>query len=223
MKRKWIGVLVLILMLSLSVSALAATEDSRILDEIKLEIREECSDHPSFIHYLVREDGLLAVYSRTSDNSSPGNGVFDLAYIDLFDSEGSFLREIVLQSRDDLVLSFTEDTLDIYLSEWALSVDLITWEVVPNKTDRYVAQNSELRSVFHQKKQTAAGWRYTCEGTSMNHTGIVRENEESKEILLSLSGNVPGTGRPAASIIPGAILCGCLIAGFVFLWKRKRN
>lgn len=223
MRRCFIIFLALLLLYSFSVFAYATSEENdQILDDVVLSIHEECSGHPYFLQYLVREDGLFAVYYRTSDHSSVNSGIYTSAYVDIFNAEGEFIREIELVTRDAIVLNFSENILEIYLAEWLLSVDLDTWQVVPVKTTRYYAQENGLLSKFNQKKQTANGWQYSTKGRSMNYTSLVRESGETTEVLLSLSGNIPGTNQSRFSFAMGGIAGGALIL-FLWSWFKKKN
>ena len=101
--------------------------------------------------------------------------------------------EISLNTRDDITLRFSGDKLEIYLSTSMLSVDLSTFEVTETITERYYGKESGLHERFIQKNQEANGMRYSCRGFSMNYTMLIREQGDAEEVLLSLSGNIPGT------------------------------
>jgi hypothetical protein len=80
-------------------------------------------------------------------------------------------------------------------------------------------------SVFEIREITFEmdGWQYKCGRGMMGYTSITRTKGNQTEILLKLSGNVPGTNLPfwALMIRSGA---GALAAGFLiwYLWKKLR-
>lgn len=197
-------------------------EGNHLADELDFCVQQNCSGHFSFINYLVREDGLFAVYYRRTENiDTKTEGIFSRAYIDIFGADGKFLAEISFRSRDELTLNFSSNALDIYLSECMLSVDLSTYEVIKNQTPRYYGKENGLHTKFIQKTQEAAGWVYSCKGTSMNYTTLVREKDDSKEVLLSLSGNAPETDQQVSVIVTKSLLSSGVLLIVYFIWKSK--
>lgn len=233
MRKMNLVVLAILLAVFLSVTAYASEqkavpddETKLLLEDIDFCIQDICSGHPSFVHYLVREDGWYAIYSRSTESGSATENVFSRAYIDVFNSSGELQLEISFFTRDDLTLNFSSNLLEIYLSEYMLSVDIATKEVTKTQTSRYYANENGLHAKFIKKKQNAGEWTYSCSGYSMNYTSLVREKENVKEVLLSLSGNVPGTGISKRSFIASAMTgCVFLLIPCILLNKRsnKRN
>ena len=199
-------------------------EAKLLLEDIDFCIQHVCSGHPSFVHFLVREDGMFAVYSRSIENGNPTENVFPRAYIDVFSQTGELQLEVSFITHDDLSLYFASNVIEIYLSEYMLSVDIATKEVSITKTSRHYAKENGIHSKFVKKTQIAGEWIYSCSGNSMNYTSLVREKDNAKEVLLSLSGNIPGTGKSKFSFIASAITgCVILLIPCILLIKRSNE
>jgi hypothetical protein len=205
----------------LSIPAFASAEIC-IEDEYGLTIQQTCSLHQSFVNYLVSDDGWLAVYSRTADNSDRTAEVYSRAYIDVYSPDGAFAFEISLTTRDEITLAFQESGLEIYLSDYMLKVNLVTHEVTQIQVPRYYAKENGLHAAFTRKKQEVNGWIYSCEGSSMHYTKLLRENENIKETVLSLPGNIPGVDMDVTSFAGKAIACGVLLIISGLIWKTQR-
>lgn len=225
MKRVLMVLLVLLMLISFSVPASAVPGNaSDILNEKGLKIHDECSGHPFFQNYIVREDGWYAVFYITSDKSDIHDGIYEVACIDIFNSEGVFLREIQIDSSEGVILNFSDNALEIYLTEWLISVDLETWKATATQTAAYFAQNGDLNSTFRGRKKEAGGWKYSCRGKSLvGYTSLIREKEGNKEVLLSLSGIVPGTDQSIKSVATCGIGAAIVIMLVTWKWKRKRK
>jgi len=230
MKYIFLRVLAIFLLVLLCIPAYASERENRpddeiysIPDDFDLRIQQQCSGHSSFIHYLVREDGWFAVYYRTAENTDTQESVFSRAYVDVFNAHGEFQIEISFISRDDLTLNFSSNVIEIYLSEFMLSVDLSTHEVTKIQISRHYAKENGLHSKFINKTQTADGWSYSCDGSSMNYTSLVREKDNTREVILFLSGSIYGTERisPPFAIV-SAISCAILLISYL-VWRAKRN
>ena len=230
MKGKLHVLLTITLVICLSISvyasetaALSGQELEAFLEELEFRVEAECCGHPSFVNYLVREDGVYAVFSISAENTDTQEGVFSRAYIDLFNKNAEFLAEISFSTRDAVTLQFSSDTLQIYLSEHMLSVDLSDYDVQVTRIPRYFAQDNGLTDKFQHKSQEADGWRYCCEGSSMRYTSLVREKDGTEEVLLSWSGNIPGTGQTGASFAVKGILSAGVIILLGIIWKVRRR
>lgn len=230
MMAKLLPLLAVTLVICLSISAyasetapLSSQEQEAFLEELEFRIEAECCGHPSFVKYLVREDGVYAVFSITGENTDTQEGVFSRAYVDIFNADAAHLAEISFSTRDAVTLQFSSDALEIYLSEYMLAVDLSSYEVQVIRIPRYFAQDNGLTDKFMQKSQEVDGWSYSCEGSSMRYTSLVREKDGTEEVLLSLSGNLPGTERSVASFAVRGILSAGIIMLLGFAWKARRR
>lgn len=230
MRAKLLPLLAVTLVICLSISVyasemapLSSQEQEAFLDELEFRVEAECCSHPSFVNYLVREDGVYAVFSITAENSDTKEGVFSRAYVDVFNADAAHLAEISFSTRDAVTLMFSSNTLEIYLSEHMLSVDLSDYDVQVTRIPRYFAQDNGLTDKFQHKSQEADGWRYCCEGSSMRYTSLVREKDGTEEVLLSWSGNIPGTGQTGASFAVKGILSAGVIILLGIIWKVRRR
>lgn len=229
MRKMNLVVLAILLAVFLSVTAYASEqkavpddETKLLLEDIDFCIQDICSGHPSFVHYLAREDGWFAIYTRSTESADATENVFSRAYIDLFNPSGELQFEISLFTRDDLTLNFSSELIEIYLCEYMISVDIATKEVTKTQTSRHFAKDNGLHAKFIEKTQIAGEWTYSCSGHSMNYTSLVREKDNAKEILLSLSGNVPGAGISKRSFIASA-MTGCVFLLIPCILLKKRS
>lgn len=202
---------------------LPGDESRSIFEDFDLHIQRECSGHTSFIHYLVREDGWFAVYYRTAENTNTHERVFSRAYVDVFNADGELLMEISFVSRDDITLNFSSNVIEIYLSECMLSVDLSTLEVAKSRVSRHYAKDNGLHAKFIDKTQTVDGWSYSCDGSSMNYTSLIKEKDNTREIILSSSGNDLGAERILQSHLCVSTILGVILLTIYLVRKAKRN
>ena len=86
MRKMNLVVLAILLAVFLSVTAYASEqkavpddETKLLLEDIDFCIQDICSGHPSFVHYLAREDGWFAIYTRSTESADATENVFSRA------------------------------------------------------------------------------------------------------------------------------------------------
>lgn len=199
--------------------ASAVFADYSIPEDFDFTVQDTCSEHDFFFHVSVRDDGWFAVFYRTAVQTVTENEMLSRVYIDIFNADGEFLQEISFESSDDITLELTADSLDMYFYDYMLSYSLSTREVQGFRIPDNYAVESGLSSEFQRKTFEVDGWKYECGRTLIGYTTIKRTKGNTEELLLSLSGNVPGTDLPFVKFIFLATLGGALIIPCLS-WKR---
>lgn len=234
-KRFFSWILIILLTVALlPANAAAQTEPSsgnvptlQILEKMELRFYDSCSGHDYFYHVAVREDGWFAVLYRTAINKVNDDEYLSRIYVDIFNAQGEFQKEISFKSEYNIALELG-DTLRIYDADFVISYDWISGSLEIERTPRDYARSSGIYEDFIQKKFDLGGWSYRCERTLMGYCTIVRTNGEQKETLLSLSGNIPEMNVSLESRV-ALVGVSVLLLGFagvcvcaIYL-KRKNN
>lgn len=167
-----------------------------------------CSEHLYFEQVSARDDGWFAVYYRYSEDTG-----FRTAYIDIFDADGTFVRELSFQTKQDFAMELTDEGLLLYFYSFVISYDWDTEQLSGYTIPESSAIDNGVFSDLKQSKFESGGWTYRCRRKLYGYTQLTRENAAGKQELLSLPGN--GMNVWNLFILP-------VILGFVALFIKKR-
>lgn len=226
-KKCFTLVATLLLVLALTMPANAAEYKSLELgDEISLpnnigyEIHDTCCGHDWFEQYHAREDGWFIVLSIVANKNIATEQVFDRVYIDIYDAEGVFQKELSLNNTDaNIAARLTSEAVEIYTTRYYLSYNMVTEELTCHYTPDDYVRTSNLYEQLRQTQQQVGDWQYQSSGFPRMYSTLTRENDGYKQTILKMKGSnlqfpnvIPYIASSAAAIV--------IVGYFV---KRKRR
>lgn len=226
MKRSFMILFALLSVLLLAAPAAADGYESWVLGtevpmpgNVEFEVHDSCLEHDWFEHYHAREDGwYIVVYPVANLNGADEEG-FARAYIDIYNSEGVFQKELSLDGSDaNMVARITETAVEIYLTNRYLSYDLETGEVTCHYTPANYVRTSGLYDELTKAKQQIGEWTYQSKGIPQMRDKLVREKNGTSETLLDLKGS--DLSFPMVLIPVG---CSALVLIILFVVKKNAN
>ena len=166
-----------------------------------MEERNQCSGHDFFYQVSVREDGCFAVCYRQASNSIQAKQTFGVAYIDIFDANSHFQKELVIQTDQDFAMEYILDNVNLYFFDYMISYDLLSGNIDCYAYPKGWAIESGKDESLRKMSFTLGEWRYSCQRSFHGYTKLVRENSHEQQVLLALPGsslNLYKTVLPAA-------------------------
>lgn len=198
MNRCIVFLLILTLLGAFSVSAGAVDEFKplELGDEIPMpgniafEVHDSCWEHDTFGQYHAREDGWFVVVSNVANKNGGDKLYFERAYVDIYNAEGVFQKELSLSNSDpNLTARLTETAVEIYLTSCYLSYDLATGEVTCHYTPNGYIKDSGLYTQLQKSKKQIGEWTYTSKGLPSMYRSLVREKDGIAETVVKLKGS----------------------------------
>lgn len=188
-----------------------------IPDRFKIEEKDSCSGHDFFYQVSAREDGSFAVCCRQANHASADSGTLSTVYIDLYGPNGEFQKELIFYSPDDFAMDLSGMSLDLYYYNHIISYHLGDGELSGYQTADQAAIDSGIDKELRATDFVCGGWRYKCKRAFHGYTELIRENQDEKQILISL----PGSGYSVSNTVLPAIIIG--VGLLVVRAKRKRR
>lgn len=227
-------ILISILILTVLFSGLGVSADTAetfpkiteydIAEKYNISIRDTCAGHTYFTYATFSEEGWFTIFCNTSEKEAEGTDPSAYLYIDIYNEEGVFQKEISFECRNSFACELTGQVLQMYFYNDMIRYDLQTGEIQGYHIPENYAEKKG--SVFEIKKIAFEmdGWQYKCSRGLLGYTSIMRTKGNQTETLLKLSANVPGSNLPFwAFMIRSGV--GALAAGFLikYLWKKLRK
>ena len=204
-------------------SSFAVITEYDVAEKYNISIHDACAGHTSFTYVTFNEEGWFAIFCSASEKESAGTDPAASLYIDIYNEEGVFQKEISFEYRSGFACELTGQVLQMYFYNDMICCDLQTGAIQGyHISENYAEQKG---SVFEIRKITFEmdGWQYKCGRSLLGYTSIIRTKGNQTETLLKLSGNVPGSNLSFwAFMIRSGV--GALAAGFLikYLWKKLR-
>ncbi|MBQ8579253.1 MAG: hypothetical protein IJ448_00985 [Oscillospiraceae bacterium] len=220
----------LALVLVIPATAWDATPSSQLGDEISMpkdlafEIHDSCWEHDWFEQYHAREDGWYIVMYFVA-NLNGGDALhFDRVYVDIFNADGVFQKELSFNKSDStLAARLTDTAVEIYLTNCYLSYDLATEAVTCHYTPSNYVRDSGLYTQLFQAKKQIGEWTYKSKGLPKMYDTLTREKDGSSQTILKLKGSSMSFPNIIPYILSSAVTIAVFygIIGFVVKKKRK--
>ena len=195
-----------------------------VAEQYNIAVRDVCTGHTYFTYATFNEDGWFAISCFTSEKKAEGTDPAGTVYIDVFNEEGVFQKEIAMESRGGCSVRLNGQMLHLYTYNDLILYDLQTGELSGYRTPDNYVKDKGLHVTLTKISFEKDGWQYRCSRSLFGYTSITRTNGNQTETLLQLSGKVPGTGQSLWEVflIPPAVL---LLAGLtgICLWKKLRT
>lgn len=226
-----LSALLIVTIFAPSVKALTGAEASfpeiteyDVAEQYNISIRDVCSGHTSFTYATFNEDGWFAISCFTSEKKVEGTDPAGTVYVDIYNEEGAFQKEIVMDGSGNCGIRLKGRALHLYTYNELILYDLETGELSGYRTPDNYAKDKELYVTLTKISFEKDGWQYKCGPSMLRYTSITRTNGDRTETLLQLSGKVTGTNQSAWGIflIRPMVLSLTGLLG-IYIWKKLRT
>lgn len=219
-------VAILLFLLSHNVICFASNPDQIIFDEEialpeNLEFTESnvCSTHSYFEQAAANDSGQFLIYSHHADFENPSNTDWEKVYIDIYNSDGTFLKELSFKTSFDFAVEFKEEFINIYFYNFALVYNLNNSELHNYTIPDGIAIDNGTYKQLRNKNFIAGDWEYNCKKSFAGFVKLTRSNGEQTQILVE----IPSTYKSVSKIaIPSGII-GLFAVAFTFYYTKKKQ
>lgn len=181
-------------------------------------VHDTCWEHDWFGQFHAREDGWYIVVSRVANLNGSKEQGFNRVYIDIYNAECVFQKELSLNNSDaNIVCLITETAVEIYLSNCYLSYDLETEAVNCHYAPDNYVQNSDLVDLLWESKQQIGEWTYKSKGSPQMRHALIREKDGQVQTILKCK----GSSLSFPNIIPYIFSSAITILAFLWIVKKK--
>lgn len=188
--------------------------------DIGFQIHDTCQGHDWFNQYHVREDGWFVTLHRVANLHSGDAQGFDRVYVDIYNAEGVFQKELSLHSIDaNIVACITEETVEIHLPNCYLSYNMETEGVTCHYAPANHVQDSELYDLLWQSELQVGEWVYKSNGPFHMYHILMREKDGEVQTVLKLK----GSSLAFPNIIPYIVCSAITILAAWWIVKKKRE
>lgn len=189
--------------------------------DLDFTVSSVCSGHAYFMQAAADPSGCCAVYSRHVDPDDYSKVDFQKVYIDIYQSDGSFLQELTFKTPFDLAFELEGKYVNIYFYKSVLVYDLTTQELFHYAIPDGAAVNGGLYKQLRSKEFTAGNWVYRCKKGFGGYVKLTRSDGEQVQVLVEM----PGTGDLwTRMILPsGAIGIVIMIIAWQVIKKQNRK
>lgn len=184
-----------------------------IVEDLQILEKETCSKHNFFYQVAAQEDGCFVVLSRQANNTNLSDGTMSVAYIDLFDSNGVFQKELVFSTPLDFVIEYESDILNLYFYDYYISYDIPTGSITRHTS--YDNLLSEKKSSLTHTSFTSGSWQYRCKRSFHGFTKLTRTNYVEEQVLLDLTGS--------GFNIWNTVFLAIVLAILTVVWKKAKK
>lgn len=199
-----------------SFSDISLGEEISLPDDLALSIESTCSTHPYFMQVSARADGVFVVYSRcTTTKKEPGN-IFKRVYLDLYDNDGDFLKEISFDSPFEFDIELSDQSINMYFRTYVLVFDLKSETMKCYSVHGDIDQLTTPFNQFGDVKFSSGNWDYHCVKSVDGFTKLTRSNNDTTQLLVEM----PGTGMKLWKLIILPIIL-ALVLGYIPVALRK--
>ncbi len=203
---------------ALDVSDVNVTNEIDLPEDLCFSESDVASRYDYFNQVTAREDGCFAVYARQVDMDNPNNNDFEKVFIDLYDSDGNFIKELSFSTPASLVIELTQETLNIYFYQSVLVYNLDTKDLKYYSASEKAVDDSGVFDRLRVNEFECGKWKYSCKKTNGDYTELVRNSGDEAQILLITT----GTGLSFWKAFLSGI--GIAMIGPLFrIWKKKRK
>ena len=213
----------LCILVPVSVSAsvddtMAYSQEIQLPDDLNFTTKDICSGHAYFLQAAANENGEFAVYSLHVEQHRIKDTDFSKVYIDLYDSNGNFYRELSFKTSQDKAIGLTSDAVCIYFYDSVLVYEILSQELHCYAMPAGEAVNNGLYTQLRRKKFSCGDWEYSYKKGIGGYTKLIRSNGDHTQILVDM----PGTMNYLWYSVP-AIMIAILWCLFAYKHKRQRK
>lgn len=181
-----------------------------------------CSGHVYFDQFSVNQNQWVAVCYRFSETDDKTGGSFSRVYIDIYDAEGDFFKEISFDTSQEIAIELTENAVLVFFHTHVMAY---TWEdngICGYQMADYDSLRGGIFSDLRKAERTVGEWTYRAKKALHGYTKLVRQSGSTEQVLVELPGtkfNVQNTMLPAVLIGAAAI---ALTVAYSSATKRRK-
>lgn len=204
-----------------------ASNPSQIIFEKEIALPEDleftesnvCSTHSYFEQAAANDSGQFLTYSHHVDFEKTSNTDWEKVYIDIYNSDGTFFKELSFKTTLDFAVEFKEAFIIIYFYNYALVYNLNNSKLHNYTIPDGIAIDNGTYKELRNKNFTAGDWEYNCKKSFPGFVKLTRSNNEQTQVLIEM----PSTYKTVSKIaIPGGII-GLFGMTFTFYYFKKRD
>ncbi len=203
---------------ALDIGGVTVTKEIDLPEDLSFSESDVVSRYDYFDQVTAREDGSFAVYARQVDMDNPNNNDFEKVFIDLYDSDGDFVKELSFSTPASLAIELAEETLNIYFYQSLLVYNLDTKELKNYSVSKEAVDDSGVFDRLRVNEFKCGKWKYSCKKTNGYYTELVRNSGDEEQILLTTTGTDFSLWK---SILAGIGIA--LIGPLFSIWMKKRK
>lgn len=182
-------------------------------------VNDTCTEHGYFMQAAANEQGAFAVLSLHVNPDDIQDFDFGKAYIDLYNSEGTFYRELSLETPSAFAIELENDQLNMYFEDCLMVYDLETHKLtnyaIPPEAPEHGGM-AELRA----ESITAGEWEYTCRKGVRGYVELVRTDGSQVQVLVQARGSLE---MIVYVVLPLSVILLAVIVVFFYLKGKNRR
>lgn len=187
-------------------------------DSIGFTDANTCSGHVFFEQFAVNQNQWVAVYYRFSETDDFTGGSFGRAYIDIYDAEGAFFKEISFDTSQEIAIELTENAVRVFFQTHVMEYTWDNNEICGYHIADYDSLRGSIFSSLRKSEVTVGEWTYQAKKALHGYTKLVRKNGSSEQILLDL----PGTKFTVQNTVLPGLVIGAVVIAVSVANARKR-
>lgn len=175
---------------ALSVTEIPKVRINEFPKNLELHINQECSGHTYFLQADANENGDYVVLSHKESYDKENNDVFKKKYVDVYNSDGEFLYEVIFTTEMEAALRIDGNTVYLIFYNYLLTFDIVTqainyYEISGDKLWEYT--NKEI---IQSEEFTVGGWDYECKrNLKIGYMKLIRSNNTESDVLIEMEGS----------------------------------
>lgn len=149
---------------------------------------DNCSGHVYFEQFSVNRNQWFAVYYRYTEAGKESRSAFGRAYIDIYNAEGVFQKEISFDTTQEIAIEMTDSELLVYFQSHVMAY---TWKdnmICGYQIADYESVRADIFDNLRKAELTVGEWTYTSKAALHGYTELTRENGNTMQTLVALSG-----------------------------------
>lgn len=189
-------------------------------DDLNFTVNNVCSEHLYFNQAAANEIGEFVVFSRYNKPEDLSDVTFSRAYIDIYGSDGIFLKELSFATPFDFAVEIDESTIKAWFYSTVLIYDFESEEVSYYQIPEGSAMNGGLYKQLRRDVFVVGNWTYSYKDGFGGHIELSRSDGTQTQVLIES----PKTDTFVTKVaIPGIFAGVVIIAISVWISVRKRK
>lgn len=208
---------------SSGIDPIPTMEELTLPQDLGFTENNQCTGHAFFMQAAANDQGEFIVYSRHVNAEDYTDVDYSKVYIDIYNSDGSFFRELSFMTPYDIVVELQTDQVRIYFWDAVLIYEIQTHQLAYYSLPSNYGWDSGLFSKLRSKTFTAGNWKYSCRkgiGSGTYYRMLSRSNDEDTQELIMMPGAM---NQVTHVLLPGGILGLIIFSIAVIRFSKKRR
>lgn len=216
-------ILIFCLTTCLSILASAATpipiiKEIDLPHDLKFAVNKTCSRHAYFMQAAADENGCFVVYARHVNPDDNSEVDFKKVYIDIYNANGDFLKELSFNTSLDCAVEIDGDAISVYFYSSVLIYSLATEEIHHYEIPDGAAVNGDLYKELRSKEFTEGDWEYHYKRGLNGYVKLLRCDGTQTQVLVEM----PGTSNATWKVILPGTAIGIIIV-IIGVWHKMKR